>query len=91
MLKTADKAAFIATPKKELEGLIKMGVFDIKHMSTKPSDAQLLSSIWSYRRKRSPIGTILKHKSRICVDGSQQEYGRDYWGVYAPVVSWPTV
>jgi hypothetical protein len=91
MLKTADKAAFIATPKKELEGLIKMGVFDIKHMSTKPSDAQLLSSIWSYRRKRSPIGTILKHKSRICVDGSQQEYGRDYWDVYAPVVSWPTV
>jgi hypothetical protein len=52
---------------------------------------KILSSIWSYRRKRSSVGEILKYKSRICVDGSQQEYGRDYWEVYAPVVSWPTI
>jgi hypothetical protein len=52
---------------------------------------KILSFIWSYRRKRNSVGEILKYKSRICVDGSQQEYGRDYWEVYAPVVSWPTI
>jgi hypothetical protein len=36
-------------------------------------------------------GELVKHKARICVDGSQQQYGRDYWETYAPVVSWSTV
>jgi hypothetical protein len=33
----------------------------------------------------------LKSKSRICIDRSQQQHGRDYWENYAPVVSWPTI
>jgi hypothetical protein len=68
-----------------------MDVFEVLPISAKPKMAKILSSIWSYRRKRSPIGTILKHKSRLCVDGLQQLYGRDFWETYAPVVSWPTV
>ena len=68
-----------------------MGVFDLQNISTLPAHAKLPSSIWSYRRKRSPAGDILKYKSRICVDGSQQRHGRDFWEVYAPVVSWPTI
>jgi len=91
MLKAEDSPQFIASQPKEIKGLMDMGVFDILPMSTKPQQARLLSSIWSYRRKRSPIGKILKHKARICVDGSQQQYGRDFWEVYAPVVSWPTI
>jgi len=68
-----------------------MGVFDLQNISTLPAHAKLPSSIWSYRRKRSPAGDILKYKSRICVDESQQRLGRDFWEVYAPVVSWPTI
>jgi hypothetical protein len=60
-------------------------------MSSKPKDARILSSIWSYRRTHSPTGKILKYKARISVDSSQQTYGRDYWEVNAPVVSWPTI
>jgi hypothetical protein len=41
--------------------------------------------------KRRPKGVLLKHKSRLCVDGSQQLFGRDYWETYAPVVSWSTI
>ncbi len=33
----------------------------------------------------------MKYKARLCVDGSQQEYGRDYWEVYTPVTSWSTI
>jgi hypothetical protein len=91
MLKATDSADFIAAQPKEIKGLLDMGVFEILPMSSKPPLARLLSSIWSYRRKRSPVGKILKHKARICVDGSQQQYGRDYWEVYAPVISWPTI
>jgi hypothetical protein len=68
-----------------------MDVFDVKPMSQKPNGARLLSSIWTYRRKRSPTGEILKHEARFCVDGSQQQHGRDYWEVYTPVVSWQTI
>jgi len=45
----------------------------------------------AYRRKRSPVGTVLKHKARLCVDSSQQLHGRDFWETYAPVFSWSTV
>ena len=60
-------------------------------MSQLPSHARLLNAIWSYCRKHCPNGVLLKHKSRICVDGSQQKYGVDYWETYAPVVHWSTV
>jgi hypothetical protein len=91
MLKASDAPQFVASQPAEISGLINMGVFEIKHISQKPPTAHILSSIWSYRRKRSPPGKILKHKTRICVDGSQQEFGRDFWEVYAPVVSWSTI
>jgi hypothetical protein len=68
-----------------------MGVFKTELMHLLPSNTHLLNAIWSYRHKRSPIGEILKHKARLCVDGSQQEHGRDYWEKYAPVTSWSTV
>jgi hypothetical protein len=68
-----------------------MDVFEYKHINTLPPKARLLSSIWSYRRKRRPNGTLLKYKARICVDGSQQQLGRDYWESHAPVVSWSTI
>jgi hypothetical protein len=41
--------------------------------------------------KHSPIGKILKHKAHLCIEGSQQEHGRDYWEVYTPVVCWQTI
>jgi len=91
MLKADDAHQFIASQPAEISGLLKMGVFDIKPMSQKPHNARLFSSIWSYRHKRSPLGKMLKYKTRICVDGSQQEYGRGFWEVYAPVVNWSTI
>ena len=91
MLKASDLDQFIASQIPEIRGLENMDVFDYKPISTLPHKARLLSSIWSYRRKRKPNGDLIKHKARICVDGSQQELGRDYWDTYAPVVSWSTV
>ena len=91
MLKAEESAEFIKSQVPEIWGLEKLGVFKYCQMSQLPPKARLLSSIWSYKRKRRPNGDLLKHKSRICVDRSQQEHGHDYWETYAPVVSWSTV
>jgi hypothetical protein len=56
-----------------------------------PKHAKLISTIWSYRWKRLPDGTLLEHKARMCINGKQQELGRDYWETYTPVASWATI
>jgi hypothetical protein len=53
--------------------------------------AKLITSIWSYHHKRLPNGKLLKYKSRICVNGKEQSFGRDYWETYVPVASWVTI
>lgn len=91
MLKAHDQDQFITSQIPEIRRLETMQVFEYCPMHALPPKARLLSSIWSYRRKRKPDGKLLKHKAHICVDGSQQAHGRDYWETYAPVVSWSTV
>jgi len=91
MLKTEDKQEFIKCQRNEIEGLRKFDVMDILSIKDLPPRARLLSSIWSYRRKRLPNGVLLKYKSRICVNGKEQAFGRDYWETYAPVASWATI
>ena len=91
MLKADDCNEFFKAQVSELKGLEEADVFDYQEISSFPKDAQLLNAIWSYRRKRRPDGTLLKYKSRICADGSMQQYGVDYWETYAPVVHWSTV
>jgi len=91
MLKAPDRADFEKVQIPEIRGLEKLGVFQYHKIAALPHGAQLLNSIWSYRRKRKPTGELLKHKARICTDGSQQKFGIDYWETYAPVVNWSTV
>jgi hypothetical protein len=91
MLKAPDAEHFIKCQKDEIAGLNKFDVMDIHNIKDLPPRAKLLSSIWSYRRKRLPNGVLLKYKARICVNGKEQEFGRDYWETYAPVASWTTI
>ena len=54
-------------------------------------DQKPIRSVWSFKRKRAPDGTLLKHKARLYVNGASQVYGVNYWNTYAPVVSWLAV
>lgn len=49
MFKAPDSEEFINCQKAEIEGIRKFDVIDIRHISTLPPKAKLLSSIWSYR------------------------------------------
>ena len=47
--------------------------------------------VWSMKRKRNPLGDIVKWKARLCVGGYRSIESIDYWATYSPVVSWSTV
>jgi hypothetical protein len=57
-----------------------------------PAEMKTIMSIWSFKRKRLPDGTLNKHKARLCAHGGmQQPLGVNYWETYAPVVNWISV
>jgi hypothetical protein len=64
---------------------------DLNPIASLPPRARLLSSIWSFRQKRLPNGVLLKYKARLCVNGKERSFGRDYRETYALVESWGTI
>jgi len=88
MLRAPDKEHFIKAQLPEITGLEAQGVFTYHPIQELPPCARLLNAIWSYKRKRTPTGALIKHKSRLCTDGSQQRQGIDFTATYAPVVAW---
>jgi hypothetical protein len=84
MLADKDYLDFISAQVPEIDGLRKTGVFDIKKISDKPLKARLLSSIWSFRRKRSPVGKILKYKARLCSTALNKNLGGTFGKLTLP-------
>jgi hypothetical protein len=48
-------------------------------------------SIWSFKRKRYPDGTLNKHKAKLCAHDGMQTWGQNYWEIHALVVNWASV
>ena len=90
-MKAEDADDFKAAMNKEVKDLYEADVFDIIPIEDKPKDRKLIKFIWSFKRKRSLIGVLIKHKARLCVHGGMQEKGVDYFNTFAPVVNWNTV
>ena len=44
--------------------------------------------IWSFKRKKSPDGRLIKNKSHLCAHRGMQKLGVDYWETQSPVVNW---
>ena len=91
MLKATDQEKFIASQLPEIQGLVDADVFEFCSMSELLPRACLLNAVWSYHHKCDPNRYLLKHKSRICADGSQQQYSIDYWETYAPIIHWSMI
>ncbi len=56
-----------------------------------PQGTKTIISIWSFKRKRYPDGTLNKHKAHLCAQSRMQMWGQNYWETYAPVVNWASV
>ena len=59
--------------------------------SKMPPCTKTILSVWAFKRKRLPDGTIAKHKARLNAHGGMQRWGVDYSETYAPVVNWISV
>ncbi len=55
------------------------------------SKVDILMGVWSFKRKRTPTGELIKHKARLCAHGGQQRHGVSFTETYAPVVNWFTL
>jgi len=70
---------------------------DGKHWEVVPRDSmpkghRAMRGVWSMKRKRRVgTGEVYKWKARLCIDGSSQEKGVNYWETYSPVVGWETI
>jgi hypothetical protein len=50
-----------------------------------PPGTKTIMSIWSFKHKQHPDGTLNKHKACLCAHGGMLTWGQNYWEMYAPV------
>ena len=74
---------------KEVNGHIENKRWELVKQSEVPKDIDVIPSVWSMRRKRNlTMNEITKYKSRLNLHGGKQVYGMNYFGTYAPVITW---
>eukprot|EP00957_Ditylum_brightwellii_P004238 321999-Ditylum_brightwellii.AAC.1 len=59
--------------------------------SSLPEKVKTIKVIWSFKCKRFPDGTSNEHKARLCAHGSMQQWGKNYWETYSPVLNMLTI
>ena len=90
--KQPDWAQFKAAMGKEVKDHTDGGHWKVIPQSSVPSGQKIMLGVWSMKRKRRVgTGEIYKWKARVCIDGSSQQHGVNYWETYSPVVTWETV
>ena len=91
-MREPDREDFKFAMSKEIHDQMKNGNFTVLRRDKLPERTQALPTVWQMKRKRDvATGTILKHKSRLNVDGSKMKTGVHYEETYAPVANWSSV
>ena len=88
MLKEEDHKHFFAAMEVKLADHEERNHWTLMEHKDLPIGTKTIMAIWSFKRKRFPVGTLNRHKARLCAHGRQQIWGLDYWDTYAPVVTW---
>jgi hypothetical protein len=91
MQRAPDREDFETDMQREVSDLLTSDTLELTPRSSLSPENHPLQPIWSFRRKRAPDWTILKHRSRVCPHGGMQIEGVNFWETHAPVVSWRTV
>ena len=90
-LQQEDREHFIEAMTEELKSHIKRKHWKIVPLKSVPKGKRCLPMVWSMKRKKNPLGEIIKYKARLCVGGHRSIEFVDYWDTYSPVVSWQTI
>ncbi len=54
---------------------------------TFPEGSKTIREIWSFKQKHFPDGCLNKHKACLCAHSGMQQWGKNYWKTYSPVVN----
>ena len=90
-MRASDVPQFEESMDSEMENLFTNEIYELIQRNEVPPSKTVLRSIWSHQRKTKPDGTVYRHRSRICVDGSMQKEGIDFTDTYSPVVTWSMI
>ena len=78
----------------EMSDLVARNAFEFvpREEATK-ANKQVIKSMWAFRRKRRPDGSVSRYKSRLVVRGDLQRESSNFTTneTFAPVVEWSTV
>ena len=82
---------FVDAMESEVDALEKKQTWRLVPRSFVSQGKKVLKSVWAFKIKRFPDGTMRKLKARFCVRGDMQVAGVDYFDTYAPVAQWSTI
>ena len=91
MLRLKDIKEFVLAMIKEIDDHESRDHWVVMERSKMPKGKKTILSVWAFKRKRLPDGTVLKHKARLNTHGGMQQWGINYWETNAPVVNWISV
>ena len=69
-----DSAGFLKAMKLKMASLIEMDTFSV---ISRTSKLKVISSVWTFKVKPFPDGSVKKLKARVCDRGFEQIEGRD--------------
>ena len=90
-LQAPDRSQFLKAMHKELDDHISRKHWKVVPKKCVPAHKKCLPMIWAMKRKRNPLGEIIKWKARLCAGGHRSTEFIDYWDTYSPVVTWQTI
>jgi hypothetical protein len=74
---------------KEVNGHIDNDHWKLIPRTEVPEGTEVVPSVWAMQRKQNlTTGRVTKHKARLNLHGGKQEFGKNYYETYAPVVTW---
>jgi hypothetical protein len=90
-MQAPDRDEFVKAMHKELSDHIGRKHWKIVPLKSIQYPKRAIPMVWAMKRKRNPLGDIIKWKARLCAGGHRSIENIDYWSTYSPVVSWSTV
>ena len=79
---------------KYIEALKEEGT-NLKHMNSwvlvdREAHMRVLKCTWAFMLKLTPNFVAYRYRPRFCARNDQQEYGVNYFKIFAPVIQWST-